>query len=474
MSGISLGRVTVRLALGRAAGYALALVNSILIARLLGVEGLGVYGYAVGVVALFALLPNLGLGSVVTRALARDPSDAAGVYPAACRVQWLFAAGTLAVIAVFAAALPGQPVPLAYVVLAGLQLVIGSLSLPDLAVLGAHARYDRLAVAEVSAGVGGTAAIVGAILVAGPSVPGLLGAHALSAVLAVLVARLASRPLLPPPPARPAPLGAVLRETAAFGGVAAVQSLYTRLDVVLLGQMATARAVGLYSAAYKPINMVVYLGATAGGVLFPLLARGPDGHTPVAFERAWRALAAAGPGMALLLGGLAGPLLALLYGEDFRAAAPVVVALAWSAVANWLALPLGIALQARRAERRWLACLLLALAVNAAGNVWAIPRWGAVGAGAATLVSETVLLLAGAAVARGRLGLRLPLRPVLVPLGAAGVGGAALLALGAAHAVTATLAALTLYVAILVASRTVTGSDADLVRGWVRQAFRYE
>ncbi len=40
MSGISLGRVTTLLLLGRAAGYVLALANSVILVRLLGLDRL--------------------------------------------------------------------------------------------------------------------------------------------------------------------------------------------------------------------------------------------------------------------------------------------------------------------------------------------------------------------------------------------------------------------------------------------------
>ena len=89
MSGISLGRVTTLLLIGRAAGYVLALGNSVILARVLGVDRLGAYAYAMGVAALFGLLPNLGISTIVTRTIARDPDAGAGVVRAAVRAQAL-------------------------------------------------------------------------------------------------------------------------------------------------------------------------------------------------------------------------------------------------------------------------------------------------------------------------------------------------------------------------------------------------
>ena len=62
MSGILLGRVTTLLLIGRAAGYALALANSVILARVLGVDRLGAYAYAMGVTARLGA-PRRGEGS---------------------------------------------------------------------------------------------------------------------------------------------------------------------------------------------------------------------------------------------------------------------------------------------------------------------------------------------------------------------------------------------------------------------------
>lgn len=468
MSGISLGRVTTLLLLGRAAGYVLALANSVILARVLGVERLGAYAYAMGVAALFGLLPNMGISTLVTRAIARDPADA-GVTRAAVRAQFLLAAGVLLVIPAFAALLPGQPVPLGYVVLAAAQLAVGTLSWPYLAVLAGRARYDRVAVADLAAGAAGTVAVLAAAALQG-GVGAFLWAHVLAAAFAVMVARRAAFPFVPRERREPLRLATLFREAVPFGAAAVVQSVYARLDILLLGQMASTAALGLYSAAYKPVNLAVYFGATVAGTLLPVMAQPREPAMPASFERAVRGLAAAAPAMALTLSGLAGSLLGGLYGSDFAVAAPILSVLAFSAAANWLYAPLGVALQARGRERGWLAGLAGALALNAAGNFWAIPRWGAIGAAAATLTSEVALVVFGALLIRRGLRLPLSLRPVLLALGAAGVAGVVRWGLGGVGPVPATALALAVYGGLVVLFRIVTFEDVGVVVGWLRQA----
>jgi O-antigen/teichoic acid export membrane protein len=469
MSGISLGRVTTLLLIGRVAGYVLALGNSVILARVLGVDRLGAYAYAMGLAALFGLLPNLGISTFVTRAIARDPDVGAGVVRAAVRAQALLAAGVLIAIPAFAAILPGQPVPLGYVALAAAQLAIGTLSWPYLAVLGGRARYDWVAVSELAGGVAGTLLLLAAGALRG-GVATFLWAHVLAAACAVVVARRLALPFLPTGGSQVLRLSTLFRQASPFGAAAAVQSLYTRLDILLLGQMASTVALGLYNVAYKPTNLAVNFGATVAGALLPVMAQAPGRGVPAAFDRVMRGLGAAAPAMALAIGGLAGPMLRVLYGTEFTAAAPILVLLGWSAAANWLYAPLGVALQARGRERWWLVSLAGGLALNAGGNLWAIPRWGALGAGAATLASEVALLGFGAVLVQRELGILPSVRPILVGLGATAAGGAVLWGLRAAGPVPATLAALTVYGCLLIVFRVVTAEDAATIMGWVRAA----
>ena len=468
MTGISLGRVTMQLLGARGIVYALSLLNSIVLVRSLGADRFGGYAYAAGVAALFALLPQMGISTIVMRTIAQDADASAGLVSAAVRAQLVVAAALAMLIPAFAALLPEQPVPLAWIALAAAQLAIGTLSWPYLAVVGGRARYDRLAAAELTTAAAGTATLVAAALLGG-DVRAFLWAHVAAAAAAVFVAWTAARPLLPRGAGDAPGAWRLVRNGLPFAAGTAAQSLYARLDVVLLGQLASAREVGLYGAAYKPVTMATYFGTTVAGALFPLMARPASGGPPLAFERAVRALAILGPAAALALTGLAGVLLGALYGAEFAAAGPALAVLAWSVAANWLYAPLSIALQAGGRERRWLVVLGVGVVANALVNVLAIPRWGAVGAAAATLVSET--LLVGAAVVAARvLSLRLPARLVAGALAAAVVGAGVLWSAMPLGAIASTAAALAAYGAVVAVLGLVGTDDVGRVVGWMRAA----
>jgi O-antigen/teichoic acid export membrane protein len=248
--------------------------------------------------------------------------------------------------------------------------------------------------------------------------------------------------------------------------------MYTRLDVVLLGQMATRASVGLYTASYRPVNMVVSVGATLAGTLFPLMARSSPGATPVAFTRAVRGASVIAPAVALGLSGAGALVLRLLFGAEFAAGAPVLTLLAWSAVANWWYAPIAVTLQATGHERAWLSCLLVGILVNAGANAWAIPQWGAVGAAGATLVSEWLLLLLGVGMMSRLQSIRLPGRPVAASVLSITLGAAVLLASHGLGPWLSTTAALGAYTAATIACRSVTMDDVRMVVGWMGEQRR--
>ncbi|MEW6245955.1 MAG: flippase [Nitrospirota bacterium] len=471
LKGISLTRATSLLLTGRVLGFVLSLGNSIILARLLGVEYLGQYAYAMGLAAMFGLLPNLGISAVVTRTIALEPQTSLGTLRAAVRAQVLLAVFVFGAVIGFAAVLPAQPVPTTYVILAAAQLALGTLSWPYLAVLGGRARYDRLAVAELVVGLAGTG-LLGLAAIWQASVAAFLWAQVIAAGLSILVGRVVAAPFLPQTMSKPVSIRTLFGQAIPFGAAAAVQGFYTRADIMLLGQMSSPAIVGLYSAAYKPINMVINFGSTIAGALFPYLVQESRTGSSGSFDRLMKVLIVVAPGLALGLTGFAPILLALLYGRDFTAGAPILMILAWSAAANWLYAPLSVALQARGKERQWAVALASVFFLNLALNLWTIALWEGVGAAVSTLVSEAVLLGVAAFLVRRYLRFSISLRVARSVFGAALLGGGLLYALWSTGAVPATAAALMGYGGMLLLFRVASTDDLLKLMGRFRETLQ--
>jgi O-antigen/teichoic acid export membrane protein len=468
MNGISLGRMTIQLLGARGIRFSVALISSIIIARSLGVEGLGAYAYALGIAALFALIPNMGVSTLVTQSIAKGHEASDAMVRAAFVAQALLAVGVMALVMGFALLLPNQKVPFAYVVLAAVQLGTNSLSWPYLAILSGHSRFDRMASAEMTTAVVPMPLII-AVALLHNTVAGFLLVQVAASLLALFIARRAARPWLPEAGER-YPLLTLFRQAIPFGAAGSLTSLYGRFDLILLGQMASIAAVGLFNAAFKPVTIMLYIGMTVAGIIFPLMSNLHHGVVPHSFSRLMRAVGVLAPAMALAVGGLGYWVLRLAFGPAYGSASLTLAILIWSVAARWIYAPLAQALQARGQVRWWLVALAGGVLLNLAVNWWAIPRWWADGAALARLISEVYLLMASALLVHFKLGIRLPLEAVLKIVVSLAAALAAMQALKASGSLAATGAALAVYFGLLMVLRLVFLSDVRTVFGWVRDA----
>lgn len=467
----SFSRVTGLLLLNRLLTYGLTVGNSVVLARTLGTDGLGQFAYATGLAGLFGLLPHLGISTVVTRTVASAPGSTAAVLSTARTIQRGAAATACGLVMLTAWCLPVRATTITNIVLAAIQMSLASLSWPYLAVLAGRARYDLLAGVETAMAAAGSLAL-GIAAIGSGTVPAFLWSQVLVTLLAVLVARGAAAKFIQSDSPTAHPIGAFLRTAAPFGLTAFLQSAYTRCDLLLLSQFVPGSVLGLYSAAYKPITMLTHFGASAAGTLFPYMVDELRAGTSGTFHRVMKVFAVMAPAVALIFSGLAAWMLDALYGAAFKDAAPMLAILAWSAAANWLYVPLCTTLQAKHKEYAWLRGLSLALLVNVMVNLAVIPLWSGMGAAIATLVSEILLLVIGAWLVMKELGYRPPARMIVCIALAAGAGALTLWQSSHWGPIAATGCALTVYVCLLRATRTIGWQDGLAIVSRIRETWQ--
>ena len=184
----------------------------------------------------------------------------------------------------------------------------------------------------------------------------------------------------------------------------ALSMLYVRVDLFLLEAIAGAETVGLYAGAYRVFEAAQLLPAVCLAVLFPRLAATDrkEGEGRALRRRALAGLAAAGVTVAIA-GAAAAPFaVGTLYGDAFApAAAPLAILFAAAPVmfVNYL---LTQDLVSGGGGRAYATVAALALATNVTANLVAIPRYGALGAAAVTVLTEVVVLAGCAFALAGR------------------------------------------------------------------------
>lgn len=406
---------------GRALALALNAVTLSLLLTNLGPAGFGHLAIAGAALAGLGVLTSAGIEPVLFRRLSRDPDDGVALGEALA----VRSAVTFAVVGVYQLALVlarvGGPVGDALAV-AGMVALMGPLQVPQ-QVLRSRLRLRVLAGTDVL----GSAVFLAGLVVLGNDVTpaAALGAQGVgNAISWGLASALGIRLLRPKVSA--AALAAwrrVLRESMPVGAGAALTFVYTRGQLLFLGATASARQVGLFGAAYRLVEIGIYVPMILVGAYFPAIARA---H---ADRKAFGAALSTAFDNLLLLGVaafaagvvLAEEVLVVLGGPEYREAGTLLM-IAAGALA--LMYPNGVLLQAllaahlaRHQLRAYAAASLCMLVVG----VPLMLELEALGAAIASVVTELVVATAALMPLRRHTGWTPRRGPLLLAAGIAAV-----------------------------------------------------
>jgi O-antigen/teichoic acid export membrane protein len=224
------------------------------------------------------------------------------------------------------------------------------------------------------------------------------------------------------------------------------RGLSAQLDTVLMGRLQPAAAVGIYSMAYRPLGPVYWLPRVVMQAAFPSFARLAITDQQAlgrAFSSSLRLMWLISLPMALCVSAYAGPVVALLAGPEFAAAAVPMRILAWIVSLSFLSFQFRFVLAALGKAQAYVRLAVAVLLLEVCLELALIPRWGYLGACAGLAVGEVTFALAGLALCmRAGLG-TIEWRPLVGgALGAAvmgavlwGAGGRGLLLLSGAAVV---------------------------------------
>jgi O-antigen/teichoic acid export membrane protein len=465
------GGLVVRGGAARAAGYVagtlLSLLSFALITRHLGVARFGDYQTALSVITVVSAITDAGMATLAVREYATldgPTRDRLMRNLLGARIG-LTAAGVVAAVA-FAIAAGFDGALVAGTALAGVgigfNVVQSMLAVP----LAAHLQVTTQTLLELGRQVVLVAVLVLCVL-AGAGVLPLLAATIPAGIFGVLATARLVRGRIPLRPALHADeWPRLLKLTVPVALTLATGTLYVYLVQVVTDLVAAEQESGYFAAAFRVFLVVAAVPGLAVSTAFPLLtraARDDEVRLAYALDRLFATTVVGGGLVALALFAGASVALDVVAGAGYDGAAPALRLQAWALLASFVLAPAAFALLSLRLHRQIAVANLLALATSAALTLLLAPDEGATGAGVATLVAETVLMLT-------TLGLLLRARPDLRPhLGvvaktafalAAGVAAAELSGL---PALPATVLAVAAYGAIVLATRAVPAELRELL-----------
>tara|TARA_R110000787_G_scaffold61837_2_gene139893 strand:- start:142 stop:1581 length:1440 start_codon:yes stop_codon:yes gene_type:complete len=224
--------------------------------------------------------------------------------------------------------------------------------------------------------------------------------------------------------------GDLLRRASPMAVTAVMATVYLNIDVVMLGFMDSQTAVGLYAGAGRIYAIAGVIGSLLVATFLPSLAAAFGASDDM--RRQYRDFALAmlllGVPVVAVVGGFAPAVIAVLLGEGFAGASTALVLLMAAAGLNYANQIGGAALISWNREKTLMYSQGSGAVSNVALNLILIPRYGLLGAAAATIASEAIVLAIQMARTRALFGVT-PLRPMLQVWTAA---GAALLVVWAA------------------------------------------
>jgi O-antigen/teichoic acid export membrane protein len=395
-------------ALPRAALFASAIVA----ARVLGAAGFGAYGTAAAFAVIMSIVATLGMQPLLVRELARSPSSAGSLLRAATLVKTVSNAVMLPLLVVLAAG------PLGY----GREVVTAALLLGAGYAVGAYvenlAAYyqavERMHVwTQASALFGAVTASLGAVLVLTTRSPVWFAAAPIAgqvAALGWLLGRL-PRDVRRGNGRAGRDAARLARALAPFAAAFVALTLYYKVDVLLLAAWRSASDVGIYTAAYKLVDGAQALVIVVAAAVYPRLARSapagrvhPDGWAAARVAELLLLLSVPAAAMVILC---REPIVALLYGSGYSAAAPVLGVLAAATVPLGFNIFAGYALGAAGRMRDVALVYGFGLASNVMLNAVLIPRSGPAGAALAMLISESAVTVGLAVALHRRTGARI-------------------------------------------------------------------
>ncbi len=362
-----------------------------LLVRILTPEEFGLYSFVMIWVMTVSTLTDMGTTNGAVRLWSENPARMAASLPRLLGIRlWLSAAGILLSAGAWFTLYRHLPPTLFALASVGILIQFHGVALTPFqaeldnwkpALWAGQNRLLVIAALVVALAIAAPLAVVLAIEII---VPVLLVARLLREALQRAARRGAG--------AEAFPAGELMAGLIPFGLWNILTMIYFRVDVFMLMRMSGESMVAKYAAGFRLVEPLLTFPGILGASLMPIVvARWTGGDREGAWrsvDRASRLIPLAMSLLALPLCAFATPVITFLFGPTYADSGPVMAILAWtlplSAWAySWHTL---VFADKRYAYNNGLAAA--ALVLNVAGNLWAIPLHGAIGAAVMTVVTE--------------------------------------------------------------------------------------
>jgi O-antigen/teichoic acid export membrane protein len=370
----------------------------VVISRQLGEEGVGQYSFAMAITGFLMVFADFGLEFLSTRELSRLAHEKLATYVGrviAVRIfQTSIAIGMLAILCL---ALP-YPTDFIFVIFVIGLFQIFYKGLDGLAAVFI-AKEEMLTAAALSASLRILAAIGAAVLIiAGVELAWSLIVFPLFTCLQIGVAyRMVSRRIGHIRPyASYLEIKATMRQALPFATSEFLRQLATRSDVVLLGILVSAGAAGIYNAAFRIIFMLSLFSYLAGLAIYPRVSRlfkTDPAQTRQLYSQYLGVVIIVSVPASVGLAMIAIELIHIIFGDAFTESGFILQVLAALVAATTMKFMMQMFMMAGELQGPMVRSQWIVTLANLALLLVLIPAFGSVGAGAAVVIAEVLLVV---------------------------------------------------------------------------------
>ena len=380
---------------GRLLVAAIQWATILLIIRTLSVDEFGQFSLIFSILGMLSIITDMGLGRVAVSLLQDHHNDGpriAGAYIVLRTVLGVFGY----VIAVVAVGVSGYgPSALLATAIGALTVIFGTASNAYSVIFQVR---EKLQLPPLSTAVGAGAqmiAVLALIRAGDPALVPFMVPAVLASLCELFIRMIGAHRLTQIRYRIDLPLWwSLLREAVPISIGNAMTTLYYRIDVVMLGQLATLAAVATYSVAYKFVDIVNMIPWAASTAALPVLVRHwpneRDAFTRIALQ-VTRLLAATAGLIAGVFIVLADDVVPLLYGSEYASAASAAKVVVASQCLAFAAAAALLVLIATGNHRRFPLIATCGLILNVGINLIVIPTYSYMGAAWATLATDTLM-----------------------------------------------------------------------------------
>ncbi|MEX0869921.1 MAG: flippase [Candidatus Spechtbacterales bacterium] len=258
---------------GRTLGGLVALASVAFIARSLGPSGFGAYGTIVAYLAIFQILADLGLYTLLTKEIAQKPEKEKELVSQYFTLRLVVAVVFLSIATILVFAFPYSAEIKLGVVFTAVAFLFLSLSQIFLGVFQKHIQVYKAAIAEVLGRVAQLGVVWYFFATDGTLFQYLsaliVGSFIIFVVNLLFVRRIIKFKIK----VSTSEWRRIIKTTFPIAISLVFTLLYFKADIILLSVLQSEEDVGIYNAAYKVLETLIFFPAAFMGLMLPVISR---------------------------------------------------------------------------------------------------------------------------------------------------------------------------------------------------------